>query len=58
MAVSINQAVACLGCSRRTIYNYINAGKVRTIRTLGNAQLIVLEDLQKDPRFQPEKLLA
>ena len=46
-SVSIDQASQLLGVSRRTIYNWIRAGRLQTIRTLGGgSQRVVLESLR------------
>jgi excisionase family DNA binding protein len=54
--VTISEAMRRLGCSRRTIYAYINAGRLKTKRTLsGGSQLVAVADLKRDPRYhEPE----
>lgn len=43
--LSINQAVAYVGVSRRTIYNWLAQGKLETVRTAGGALRIVRASL-------------
>jgi excisionase family DNA binding protein len=49
-SVSINEAAAILGVSRRTIYNRIRDGRLQTIRTLGGSQRVLVESLPADDR--------
>ncbi len=44
-SVSIDRAAELLGCSRRTVYNLISSGWLRTVRTLGRSQRVLLESL-------------
>lgn len=44
-SVSIDQAARLLDVSRRTIYNRIREGRLRTVRTLGGSQRVLLESL-------------
>jgi excisionase family DNA binding protein len=44
-SVTIDQAAALLGVSRRTVYNRIRDGRLRTIRTLGVSQRVLVESL-------------
>ena len=44
-SVSIDQAAQLLNVSRRTIYNRIRDGRLRTIRTLGGSQRVLVESL-------------
>jgi excisionase family DNA binding protein len=44
-SVTIDQAAALLGVSRRTIYNRIRDGRLRTVRTLGVSQRVLVESL-------------
>jgi excisionase family DNA binding protein len=46
-SVSIEQAAQVLGVSRRTIYYRIRDGRLRTIRTLGGSQRIVLDSVDQ-----------
>jgi excisionase family DNA binding protein len=43
--VNIMQACALAGVSRRTIYNWLNAGRLRCVRTAGGAIRIVESSL-------------
>lgn len=45
-SVTIEQAAHLLGVSRRTIYYRIGEGRLRTVRTLGGSQRVVLESLE------------
>ena len=45
-SVTIDQAAHLLGVSRRTIYYRIGEGRLRTVRTLGGSQRVVLESLE------------
>ena len=44
-SVSLDQAAALLGVSRRTVYNRIREGRLQTIRTRGGSQRVVLESV-------------
>ena len=44
-SVSIDQAAQLLNVSRRTIYNRIREGRLRTIRTQGGSQRVLVESL-------------
>lgn len=44
-SVSLDHAAELLGVSRRTIYNRIREGRLRTIRTLGGSQRVVLDSV-------------
>ena len=44
-SVTIDQAASLLGVSRRTIYNRIRDGRLRTVRTLGASQRVLVESL-------------
>ena len=46
-SVSIEQAAALLGVSRRTVYYRIRDGKLRTIRTLGGSQRVLLDSVDE-----------
>jgi excisionase family DNA binding protein len=52
-SVTIDQAAALLGLSRRTIYNRIRDGRLRTVRTLGVSQRVLVESLL-DLGFRPQ----
>lgn len=47
--LSILQACAHVGVSRRTIYNWINSGKVEYVRTAGGAVRIFADSLWRTP---------
>lgn len=51
--VSITQACEVVGVSRRTIYNWIDAGKVEYVRTAGGAVRIFFDSLWRDKDKQP-----
>jgi excisionase family DNA binding protein len=44
-SVTIDQAAELLGVSRRTIYNRIRDGRLRTSRTLGVSQRVLMQSL-------------
>ena len=44
-SVTIDQAASILGVSRRTVYYRIREGRLRTIRTLGGSQRVLMESL-------------
>jgi excisionase family DNA binding protein len=44
-SVSIDQAAQLLNVSRRTIYNRIRDGRLKTIRTVGGSQRVLVESL-------------
>ena len=46
-SVSIDHAAKLLGVSRRTVYNRINDGRLRTVHTLGGSQRVVLDSLME-----------
>ena len=46
-SVSIEQAAALLGVSRRTVYYRIRDGRLRTIRTLGGSQRVLLDSVEE-----------
>ena len=52
-SVTIDQAALLLGVSRRTIYNRISDGRLRTVRTLGTSQRVLVESLV-DLGFRPQ----
>jgi excisionase family DNA binding protein len=49
-AISITQACESVGVSRRTIYNWMAAGKVQYIRTAGGAVRIFEDTLWRTPQ--------
>ncbi len=44
-SVLIDQAVAMLGVSRRTVYYWIHQGRLQTIRTRGGSQRVLLSSM-------------
>ena len=46
-SVTIDQAAQLLGVSRRTVYYRIREGRLRTIRTLGGSQRVLVESVQE-----------
>ena len=48
-AISITQACESVGVSRRTIYNWMAAGKVQYVRTAGGAVRIFEDTLWRTP---------
>lgn len=45
-SVTIDQAAQLIGVSRRTIYYRIREGRLRTVRTLGGSQRVLVDSLQ------------
>jgi excisionase family DNA binding protein len=46
-SVTIDQAAQMLGVSRRTVYYRIRDGRLRTIRTLGGSQRVLVESVHE-----------
>jgi excisionase family DNA binding protein len=46
-SVTIDQAAQLLGVSRRTVYYRIREGRLRTVRTLGGSQRVLIESLHE-----------
>jgi excisionase family DNA binding protein len=46
-SVTIDQAAQLLGVSRRTVYYRIREGRLRTVRTLGGSQRVLVQSLQE-----------
>jgi excisionase family DNA binding protein len=46
-SVTIDQAAQLLGVSRRTVYYRIREGRLRTIRTLGGSQRVLVESVHQ-----------
>ena len=44
-SVSLDHAAELLGVSRRTIYNRIRENRLRTVRTAGGSQRVLIESL-------------
>ena len=51
--LSIMKACEVVGVSRRTIYNWIAAGKVEYVRTAGGSIRIFADSLWRDPAESP-----
>ncbi len=51
--VSIMKACEVVGVSRRTIYNWISAGKVEYVRTAGGSIRIFADSLWREPGDAP-----
>jgi excisionase family DNA binding protein len=49
-SVTIDQAAQLLGLSRRTVYYRIREGRLRTIRTRGGSQRVLIESLSEQRR--------
>jgi excisionase family DNA binding protein len=48
--ISIMKACELVGVSRRTIYNWLSAGKVEYVRTAGGSVRIFVDTLWRDPK--------
>lgn len=46
-SITIDQAAQLLGVSRRTVYYRIREGRLRTIRTLGGSQRVLVESVHE-----------
>ena len=46
-SVTIDHAAQLLGVSRRTVYYRIREGRLRTIRTLGGSQRVLLQSVSE-----------
>jgi len=53
-AISIMKACELVGVSRRTIYNWISAGKVEYVRTAGGSVRIFVDSLWRDPMLNEQ----
>lgn len=53
-AISIMKACELVGVSRRTIYNWISAGKVEYVRTAGGSIRIFVDSLWRDPQLDEQ----
>jgi excisionase family DNA binding protein len=47
--ISIMKACELVGVSRRTIYNWLSAGKIEHVRTAGGSVRIFVDSLWRDP---------
>jgi excisionase family DNA binding protein len=45
-SVTIDQAAALLGVSRRTVYYRISEGRLLTVRTIGGSQRVLVTSLE------------
>jgi len=45
-SVMLDEAAELLGVSKRTVYYRIREGRLRTIRTIGGSQRVLLESIQ------------
>jgi excisionase family DNA binding protein len=56
--LSIMKACEAVGVSRRTIYNWISAGKVEYVRTAGGSIRIFADSLWRDANARPNSTAA
>ena len=54
--VSIMKACEAVGVSRRTIYNWISAGKVEYVRTAGGSIRLFTDSLWRDASAPPRAI--
>ena len=54
--ISIMKACELVGVSRRTIYNWINSGKVEYVRSAGGSVRIFADSLWRKPDSQADGL--
>ena len=54
-SLMIDHAASLLGVSRRTVYYRIREGRLRTMRTLGGSQRVLMESLVALMRDEPSK---
>ncbi len=54
--LSIMKACEAVGVSRRTIYNWISAGKVEFVRTAGGSIRIFTDTLWRDAAARPRAM--
>ena len=47
-SVSLDHAAQLLGVSRRTIYNRIRDNRLKTVRTVGGSQRVLIDSLTPD----------
>jgi excisionase family DNA binding protein len=47
-SVSLDHAAELLGVSRRTIYNRIRDNRLKTVRTVGGSQRVLIDSLAPD----------
>jgi excisionase family DNA binding protein len=51
-SVSLDHAAQLLGVSRRTIYNRIRDNRLKTVRTAGGSQRVLLDSLAVDSNLE------
>lgn len=51
-SVSLDHAAQLLGVSRRTIYNRIRDNRLKTVRTAGGSQRVLIDSLTPDDSRQ------
>jgi excisionase family DNA binding protein len=54
-SVSLDHAAQLLGVSRRTIYNRIRDNRLKTVRTVGGSQRVLIDSLADDGSGQRAK---
>jgi excisionase family DNA binding protein len=54
-SVSLDHAAQLLGVSRRTIYNRIRDNRLKTVRTVGGSQRVLIDSLADDGSGQRVK---
>ena len=54
-SVSLDHAAELLGVSRRTIYNRIRDNRLKTVRTVGGSQRVLIDSLADDGSRQRVK---
>ena len=57
-SVMIDQAAELMGVSRRTVYYRIRDGRLRTMRTAGGTQRVLVESMQALMREEHEPFTA
>jgi excisionase family DNA binding protein len=56
--ISIMKACELVGVSRRTIYNWLSAGKIEYVRTAGGSVRIFVDTLWRDPKSSDRPAVA
>ena len=57
-SVLIPDAAELLGVSRRTVYYRIRAGTLKTVRTLGGSQRVLMESIEAELRAERRRRRA
>jgi excisionase family DNA binding protein len=57
-SVSLDHAAQLLGVSRRTIYNRIRDNRLKTVRTAGGSQRVLIDSLAGDGNVQRAEALV